>query len=173
MEKLTIVGKKMVRLSFGRQFRQLSLGLILLIVFFVPGTHALAASSSASLAVTVAVVRSCNIATALPVISDAKTSITPDSIVTTLCAHGFNPAITVHSGRYASDVARTRFSAGNTTRSVSTESSADRPPVETHGNRLGSLPVRSGEPRAIRLPEPMRDVEKGSYEDSVKVTINF
>jgi hypothetical protein len=175
MEKLTRFGKKMVRLSPRRQFRRSFLAQILLIISLVPSTHALAGSSSAPLAVTVAVVRSCNVETALPLISDAKTSITPDSIVTILCPHGFNPAITVHSGNYASDIGRTRtrFTAANRTRSMSTESSADRPPVETHGNRLGSLPVRSREPRAIRLPEPLRDVEKGSYEDNVKVTINF
>jgi hypothetical protein len=180
MEKLTRFGKKMVRLSLGRQFRRSFLGQILLIVSIVPGTHSLAGSSSAPLAVTVAVVRSCNVATALPLVAedtaaDAKTSINPETIVTILCPHGFNPAITVHSGNYASDVAmtRTRFSAANTTRRMSRESSADRPPVETHGNHLGTLPVTSREPRVKSLLEPMWDAEKGSYRGSVKVTINF
>ena len=174
MEKLTRFGKKIVRLSLGRQFRRSFLGQILLIVSIVPGTHSLAGSSSAPLAVTVAVVRSCNVATAQPFISDAKTSITPDSIVTILCPHGFNPAITVHSGNYASDVAmtRTRFSAANT--SMSTESSADRLPVETHRNRLGTLlPVTSRAPRIMSFHEPLWDAEKGSYQDNVKIMINF
>jgi hypothetical protein len=114
---LTRFGKKMVRLLLRPQFHRSFLGQILLIISIVPGTYAIAGSSSAPLAVTVAVVRSCNVATALPLVAedtaaDAKTSIEPDPIVTILCPHGFVPAITVHSGNYASDVGmtRTRFS---------------------------------------------------------------
>jgi hypothetical protein len=180
-EKLTGFGKKMVRLSLGRQFRQSFLGQILLIISIVPNTHALAGSSSGPLAVTVAVVRSCNVTTALPLVAEdtaagAKTSIKPDPIVTILCPHGFDPAITVHSGNYASDVAmtRTRFSAANTTRGMSTESSADRLPVETHGNRSGTLlPVMSRTPRIMSFHEPLWDAEKGSHQDNVKIMINF
>lgn len=167
----------MVRLSLGQQFHPSFLGQILLIVSIVPGTHALAGASSAPLAVTVAVVSSCNVATALPLVAegtaaDAKTSIKPDPIVTILCPHGFDPAITVHSGNYASNAAMT-FSAAKTTRSMSAESSADRSTVETHRNRLGTVPVTSREPRVMSLPEPMWGAEKGSYRNSVKVTINF
>jgi spore coat protein U-like protein len=168
MEKLTRNGKKMVRLLLRRQFRRSFFGQILLIISIVPDTHALAGSSSAPLAVTVAVVRSCNIATALPLISDAKTSITPDSIVTILCPHGFSPAITVDSGGYGGEfMTRNRFFAANRTGSVSTKSSTDRPPVES------PLPVTSRARRIISFDEPQWDAEKGSYRDNVKVTINF
>jgi hypothetical protein len=175
MEKLTRFGKKLVRLSLGRQFSRSFLRQILLIILFVPTTHTVAGSSSAPLTVKVAVVRSCNVATALPLViedaaADAKTGIKPDPIVTILCPHGFNPAITIHSGNHASDVGmtKTRFTAANTTRSRSTESSAD-----TLGNRLGAVPLTSREPQVMSLPEPMWDAEKGSYRDNVKVTINF
>jgi hypothetical protein len=168
MEKLTRFGKKMVRLSPRRQFRRSFLAQILLIISLVPSIHALAGSSSAPLAVTVAVVRSCNVETALPLISDAKTSITPDSIVTILCPQGFNPAITVDSGGGGGEfMTRNRFFAANRTGSVSPKSSTDRPPVES------PLPVTSRARRIISFDEPQWDAEKGSYPDNVKVTINF
>jgi hypothetical protein len=132
----------MVRLSLGRQFCRSFLGQILLIIPIVPGAHALADSASAPLAVPVVVVRSCNVATALPLVAEEMPAdariIKPDQVVTLLCPRGFNPGITVNSGNYASDVAmtRTRFSAANKTHSGSSEPSPDQPTVKTHRNRV-------------------------------------
>jgi hypothetical protein len=143
---LTMFGKRIARFSIRQQFQQSFSVQILLIISIVPATHALAGSSSAPLAVTVSVVRSCNVSTVLSLAArnttdsaNAKTNIEPDPIVTILCPHGFDPAITVRSGNYASDAAMTR----------------------------------TREPRVMSLPEPIWDAEKGSYGDSVRVTINF
>jgi hypothetical protein len=167
MEKLTRFGTKMVRLSFRRQFRRLFLGQLLLIISIVPDTQALAGSASAPLAVTVAVARSCSVATALPLVAEDRAA-DPKTSILILCPHGFDPAITVDSGGYGGEfMTRNPFFALNRTRSVSTKSSTDRPPVES------PLPVTSRARRIISFHEPQWDAEKGSYRDNVKVTINF
>lgn len=169
MGYLTSFGKTVAQFSLRQQFYQMFLGQMLLTASFVPAEQVLAGSASAPLAVTVTVIRSCNVSTQRALVGQERaasahtaTEITATPIVTIACPNGFDPAIAVSSGIYA----------------IGLRLSTKHPPTmpDTHGNRLGIPPVRSREQRVISLYEQITDREKeskGSYTQNMIITVNF
>jgi hypothetical protein len=163
---LATFGMKTTHFSNRRHVRQLIFALILLIHLTSDVGNVSAASASAPLAITVMVVRSCNVTTIPSPYSGDSANIKPDRmanpIVTVVCPYGFDSAITVRSENYARDAAKTLTRFGMLT--------------DVHDSRLGTAPRISGEKKLLSLPEPIGNLEKllgRDHMDSVTVTVNF
>jgi spore coat protein U-like protein len=166
MGSLTTFGNRIARFLIRPQFHQLFFWQILLIASIVPLKHVLAGSASTPLAIMVTVIRSCHVST-LPAVVGRETKITETTVVTFACSNGFDPAIVVNSGSYAT---------GTLTHRIPTKRLANGVVVDSQGNRSDTLPLPSRDQRVISLSEPHSDGEddsQGRYRDTVTVTVNF